>query len=95
MYKNLVNYTDHVADNIDVPDRVLSAAKDAVLSALDYRRHTGAMGHGRPVAADGHSGGVGRLADRGAGADGHGALPGWGCGCTACTMSSIPPRRRM
>lgn len=46
VYKNLVNYTDHVADNIDVPDRVLSAAKDAVLSALDYRRgHTGAMGH--------------------------------------------------
>ena len=46
VYKNLVNYTDHVADNIDVPDRVLSAAKDAVLSALDYwRGHTGAMGH--------------------------------------------------
>ena len=46
VYKNLVNYTDHVADSIDVPDRVLSAAKDAVLSALDYRRgHTGAMGH--------------------------------------------------
>lgn len=46
VYKNLVNYTDHVADSIDVPDRVLSAAKDAVLSALDYwRGHTGAMGH--------------------------------------------------
>ena len=43
---DLRGFITHVADNIDVPDRVLSAAKDAVLSALDYRRgHTGAMGH--------------------------------------------------
>ena len=43
VYKDLVNYTDHVADNIHVPEAVLSAAKDAVLSDLDYwRTHTGA-----------------------------------------------------
>ena len=46
MYKDLVNYTDHVADNIHVPEAVLSAAKDAVLSDLDYwRTHTGAMAY--------------------------------------------------
>ena len=46
VYKDLVNYTDHVADNIHVPEAVLSAAKDAVLSDLDYwRTHTGAMAY--------------------------------------------------
>ena len=46
IYQDHTTYTDHVADGIDVPDTVLSAAKDAVLSALDYwRGHTGAMGY--------------------------------------------------
>ena len=46
VYKDLVNYTDHVADDIHVPEAVLSAAKDAVLSDLDYwRTHTGAMAY--------------------------------------------------
>ena len=46
IYQDHTTYTDHVADGIDVPDTVLSAAKDAVLSALDYwRGHTGAMSY--------------------------------------------------
>ena len=46
VYQDNTTYTDHVADNIDVPEAVLSAAKDAVLSALDYwRSHTGAMAY--------------------------------------------------
>ena len=46
VYQDNTTYTDHVADNIDVPEAVLSAAKDAVLSALDYwRSHTGAWSY--------------------------------------------------
>ena len=46
VYQDNTTYTDHVADNINVPEAVLSAAKDAVLSDLDYwRTHTGAMAY--------------------------------------------------
>ncbi len=46
VYQDNTTYTDHVADNINVPEAVLSAAKDAVLSALDYwRSHTGAWSY--------------------------------------------------
>ena len=46
VYQDNTTYTDHVADNINVPEAVLSAAKDAVLSALDYwRTHTGAWSY--------------------------------------------------
>lgn len=46
VYQDNTTYTDHVADDIDVPEAVLSAAKDAVLSALDYwRSHTGAWSY--------------------------------------------------
>lgn len=46
VYQDNTTYTDHVADNIDVPEAVLSAAKDAVLSDLEYwRTHTGAMAY--------------------------------------------------
>lgn len=46
VYQDNTTYTDHVADNIDVPEAVLSAAKDAVLSAMDYwRSHTGTMAY--------------------------------------------------
>ena len=46
VYRDTTTYTDHVADNIDVPEAVLSAAKDAVLSDLDYwRSHTGAWSY--------------------------------------------------
>ena len=46
VYQDNTTYTDHVADDIDVPETVLSAAKDAVLSDLDYwRTHTGAWSY--------------------------------------------------
>ena len=46
VYQDNTTYTDHVADDIDVPEAVLSAAKDAVLSDLEYwRTHTGAMAY--------------------------------------------------
>lgn len=46
VYQDNTTYTDHVADNIDVPEAVLSAAKDAVLSDLEYwRTHTGAWSY--------------------------------------------------
>ena len=46
VYQDNTTYTDHVADDIDVPEAVLSAAKDAVLSDLDYwRTHTGAWSY--------------------------------------------------
>lgn len=46
VYQDNTTYTDHVADNINVPEAVLSATKDAVLSALDYwRTHTGAWSY--------------------------------------------------
>ena len=44
--KEAADTQDHVADDIDVPEAVLSAAKDAVLSDLDYwRSHTGAWSY--------------------------------------------------
>ena len=46
VYQDNTTYTDHVADNINVPEAVLSAAKDAVLSDLEYwRTHTGAWSY--------------------------------------------------
>lgn len=46
VYQDNTTYTDHVADDINVPEAVLSAAKDAVLSDLDYwRSHTGAWSY--------------------------------------------------
>ena len=46
VYQDNTTYTDHVADDINVPEAVLSAAKDAVLSDLEYwRTHTGAWSY--------------------------------------------------
>ena len=46
VYRDGATYTDHVADGIDVPDAVLSAARDQVLADLEWwRTHTGAWSY--------------------------------------------------
>lgn len=46
VYQDNTTYTDHVADGIDVPDAVLSAARDQVLADLEWwRTHTGAWSY--------------------------------------------------
>ena len=46
VYQDNTTYTDHVADGIDVPEAVLSAARDQVLADLEWwRTHTGAWSY--------------------------------------------------
>ncbi|MEI3363006.1 MAG: hypothetical protein V8R75_10870 [Oscillospiraceae bacterium] len=42
VYKDTAAYTDHIADSIDAPEMVLSAARDHVLEELSWwQTHTG------------------------------------------------------
>ena len=53
VYKDGTTYTDHVADGIDAPEAIVSAARDRVLERLDWwQTHTGRQTYVNGVWAD-------------------------------------------
>ena len=53
VYKDGTTYTDHVADGIDAPEAIVSAARDRVLERLSWwQAHTGSQTYGNGVWTD-------------------------------------------